>query len=371
MFWDDGISTELKPTVRTGRVLPTRGDPLGALRHFLSEWWLAVDLQAMVAPIESPGCNAVFPQMLTSPEQLAAGNPFAPIMGVNTAGLIEEFISAFPEGRLAVLLRPCELRTYVELRKRRLAFRTKAGKDPDTDRLALISIDCPGVLDSGDFIVRAEAEGLDSLTLNAIEWIAHGRWTNGHLRLACQQCEWPIPCGADLTLGILGTNTQENLQLIAADEATAAQLCLEQLTEEPIDEADWQQRSSASSLLLDWHSSQPAPEQQRLVYDSHSLLAAFARCNICTDCLDACPLYDGELAGMLGVSGTSASGAPLLVNLVAVSRWLASCSGCGMCQEACEQNIPLLNIIYSFNRRLRSELNYQPGNPQQPLPWTG
>ena len=100
-------------------------------------------------------------------------------------------------------------------------------------------------------------------------------------------------------------------------------------------------------------------------------MAMFARCTLCADCLDACPLYDGELTGMLGVSSEARQKVhPLLSEMVGVSRWLASCSGCGMCQEACEHNVSLARVVTVLSHRIQNELHYRPGDPNQPLPWT-
>ena len=103
--------------------------------------------------------------------------------------------------------------------------------------------------------------------------------------------------------------------------------------------------------------------------DAGSMLAWFAGCSLCGDCLDACPLYDGELGGLLGVGGTRYGGQALFAELVDVSRWLASCSGCGMCEEACGSDVPLTLFISAVTHRIQEELYYAAGDPSQPLPW--
>jgi CO dehydrogenase/acetyl-CoA synthase alpha subunit len=112
-----------------------------------------------------------------------------------------------------------------------------------------------------------------------------------------------------------------------------------------------------------------ASAQTRRVEEFNSLLSMFARCTLCADCLDACPLYEGELTGMLGVSEARQGAHPLLSELVGVSRWLASCSGCGMCQEACEQGAALSSLISAISHQIQSDLHYQAGDPDQRLPW--
>lgn len=71
------------------------------------------------------------------------------------------------------------------------------------------------------------------------------------------------------------------------------------------------------------------------------LLSWLAQCTLCGDCLDACPVYNGELANWLGAGSRHHSEHAPLADLVAVARWLTACSGCGRCEAACEQGIPL------------------------------
>jgi len=99
------------------------------------------------------------------------------------------------------------------------------------------------------------------------------------------------------------------------------------------------------------------------------LLGVFANCSQCGDCLDACPLYNGELAGVLGVRSARHGGQSLLGELVELARWLASCSECGMCEEVCSSKVPLLDIVSPLSERVRQEMSYHPGDPRQALPW--
>lgn len=174
---------------------------------------------------------------------------------------------------------------------------------------------------------------------------------------------------AHLTIGLLGLDADMLMLVIPEAIGEGQRGQFESLVDGPATEDLWLRRSSAAALVMDRRSVLQTGGYRR-ENDPFSMLAAFARCTMCTDCLDACPLYEGELAGMLGVPGIGGGSSPLLVNLVGVSRWLASCSGCGMCQDACSQEISLLNIVLSLNQRIRSELDYQPGDPNQPLPWT-
>jgi len=99
--------------------------------------------------------------------------------------------------------------------------------------------------------------------------------------------------------------------------------------------------------------------------DLGSLLSLFASCSLCGDCLDACPLYNGELSGMLGVHGAR----PPLAEMVDVGRWLAACAGCGMCESSCDQDVPLMLLIASLSQQIQGATHQRAGEPARPLPW--
>ncbi len=90
-------------------------------------------------------------------------------------------------------------------------------------------------------------------------------------------------------------------------------------------------------------------------------LTTLATCTECRLCLQACPLYDGEL------DDTSVS---LVGQLGAVAKWLVSCSGCGMCEESCPNGVPLAVLARSLSRPLRAKFDYTPGRSvEEKLPW--
>src|SRR3989304_1194799 len=102
------------------RIVEVQGsDPLGALREFLGGWWRANQLDALLAPVELPNGSGVRTQVIEDPSGLETVNPYAPLMESNSATAIGKFSRDRPEKRLAAILRPCELRALVELRKRR------------------------------------------------------------------------------------------------------------------------------------------------------------------------------------------------------------------------------------------------------------
>ena len=50
-------------------------------------------------------------------------------------------------------------------------------------------------------------------------------------------------------------------------------------------------------------------------------------------------------------------------------RWLVSCAGCGMCEQACSMQQPLVTIFSLIREKLNEELGYSPGTSwETPLP---
>lgn len=377
---------------------------LNKLKHFLTAWWEQMEIDAMFVPVEQPDQTGISLRVIKDPRELEIVNPFAPIMLINSAAAVESFIKDHPGKRLAAILRPCELRALVELQKRhKVNPHSQAGDEPlpgagenvtqegrggrlDSTTIqpctVIIGVDCPGTFSVNEYARRVVAQGVDGLTREVLTYSVEsgpvpgrgpGQWP-GQFRSACQLCDRPAPLGADIVIGTVGVVLRGYLLVIASDEEADLSLKLSTTTDGLATEEQVIQREFAVGAVMN----QRADRRKNLAREDSldeknfsSLLGLFARCTLCADCLDACPLYGGELAGMLGVNRLHQAGRPLLSELVGVSRWLVSCSGCGMCQEACEHSVTLSQLISAVSHRLRSELHYTAGDPLQRLPWEG
>jgi formate dehydrogenase subunit beta len=199
------------------------GDALTALREFLAAWWVRNRLEALLAPVETAGCAGQVIQVIEEPAGLAAVNPFAPVMHNNVAAAVAQMAEDYAGARVAALLRPCELRALVELRKRR--------RTPGSGCLVLVGVDCLGTFPPQEYEQEARAHGASQLTREALAYAAEGGFTPQRLRPACQMCDWPAPCGADLTIGAIGVAPEQYLLVIARDAATDAGLHLGEVTD--------------------------------------------------------------------------------------------------------------------------------------------
>jgi formate dehydrogenase subunit beta len=361
--------------VNVNHILHIRNaDTVKTLQDFLAAWWLRVELDAMLAPVELPDHSGVSAQLITRPDELEHVNPFAPVMLNNTASLIQGFVEEHPHSHLAVLLRPCELRAMIELRKRhRVCYQSVAGGNPH-ENLVVMSVDCPGTFSEVEYVHEVSDHQPDAEMLHV--QVSYGRqatYVPYKVRESCQMCDSPSPIAADVTIGTIGIEPQGDLLVIARDESIDTDLQLPYVTDGFASEFQVVCREMMVGKLADQHAERRTALMEGHPLDPQSItnaLAMLARCTLCADCLDACPLYDGELAGMLGVGEGRQNGHALLAEVVKVSRWLVSCSGCGMCRESCENGVPLHQLVTTLSHRIQSELHYRPGDPAQPLPWT-
>jgi formate dehydrogenase subunit beta len=350
------------------------GNTVKTFQDFMMKWWGHVGIDAMLAPVEASGYAGVSAQVITQATDLAHVNPFAPIMLNNTASLIQGFIEDHPHSHLAVIVRPCELRAMVELRKRhRVRFQPVAAGD-DRESLVVISVDCAGTFPHAEYIQHVAAHQSDAEMIHVD--LSYGRqdsYIPYTVRESCQMCDSPGPLGADITIGTIGIETQGELLIIARNEDIDNTLRLETVTDTVATEYQLFCREMMVGKLVDKRAEKRAAlmkNQALQMEEMTTALAMLARCTLCADCLDACPLYDGELAGMLGAGDGRQNGHSLLAELVRVSRWLASCSGCGMCQQSCEHGVSLARAVTTLSHRIQGELHYRPGDPSQRLPWS-
>jgi CO dehydrogenase/acetyl-CoA synthase alpha subunit len=87
-------------------------------------------------------------------------------------------------------------------------------------------------------------------------------------------------------------------------------------------------------------------------HDLEALILQLEQCGECQDCMAACPICTAEFPER-GADGHY----PLKV----MARWLVSCAGCGMCEQACSSQLPLVPIFSLIRERLDEELGYSPG----------
>ena len=340
-------------------MLQTHGDPLGTIQTFLGEVWRRAALTGMLAPLHVPGGAGVTPRLMRSPDQLLGVDPCAPVMASNSASLVAHLARERPNERLGVVLRPCEVRTLVEISKRG-SF--------TLDRLLIIGVDCLATCSVDEYTERAEAAGgVDRLTHETLQSARDRGVVPHHYRRACRICTAPVPEEVDLSVGILGLATRRLILVTARADELVDRLRLDAISEGVAPEAFLEAHAWMRSNLA----AQRTRSRERMLKalatdlpaDVDGLVTLLESCAPCQECMDACPIFVDD--PLLRVDQGTLSRDDL-------SRWLVSCVGCGMCEEACPQDRPLTLIFNRINQQLAGAFDYTPGRSvSEKLPLAG
>ena len=396
-------------------------DPAGAVRELLRAMLEKGLLSAVLVPQEIPSRKTVIPTLVRDPAELAAVNPFAPVFGVNAArilvrmcaGLVthhgdgaaepdeqsESVEEAPPEeaaeqpaddagaeeqpdpaadeqapaadapadrAPIGAVLRPCELRAFVELVKLQ---QTSAAP------FLTISVDCWGTYSVQQYAALVgDGSVTGSVTADFLKQAAAGEQPE-QLRGACRVCRYPTSDCADLELQLFGEDADRQLRLQANSERgkdILAGLGLEETPENP-------QRQEVLAKLL-------AARKQAAEEDGADFLEIISSlCINCRNCRAVCPIcyckqcvFDGPVfeypiekyldwSGKRGVLGMPTD--KLLFHLTRMSHVATSCVACGQCEVACPSGIPLGTIYQKVSAAAQEALEYVAGrSPDEELP---
>jgi formate dehydrogenase subunit beta len=344
----------------------TDGQIRGSINALLKDLLEKQVVEAILVPLAHPAGNNVVQSLVTNPEYLEQADVFAPVMPVNAGRIIQAMTRLTPANKkTAVVMRPCELRALVELVKLRQA---------QLDNLYLIGIDCPGAYSVSDYAKSAAEQTSDDFVKAA--W--NGK-VDSMLRVACQVCEYPVPLMTDLTIGMLGQDLGKELVLIASTEKGDELLEGLGLAAEDSSDAATKRETAVTKLLDKMKGIREKffEQTKEEIGGIDKLAAVFGPCIKCQNCRVACPVcycrecffvsptFELEAEKYLGAAEKKgAMRMPtdtLLFHLTRMTHMAASCIGCGACEEACPNDIPLLKIFQLTGTNVQKLFDYIPG----------
>ena len=314
--------------------IETHGDPLGVVQNVIAAAWENYQLDHLMVSIN----GSSKPNLIDSPEQLDQVNPFRPLMTGNAAKYIPAILEEQPDTRLGVVLRPCEMRALVEKNKR---------ESIPEDRLLTIGVDCLGTYPMDDYQWRAERKGSqERLAWESLHFARQGGIASYRFRSACQACRTPVSSEADINIGVIGLPVRQKIIVEASGTLPANMLTGDKIGIDQ-DQSLIDQREYIIAKLLQ-RSSQT---RQRLAdnldsilpRDVDALVKQFESCGECRECFEICPLCAAEYPAK------DESG---LYRREQVKDWMISCAGCGMCEQACPNHLPLVAIFNQIREQL-------------------
>ena len=90
-------------------------DILTALRQLFGSMLRLEDIKALLVPGRLPMTQMVMPLLITDPDRLDEIDPLAPAFPLNAAKVVSKLSRTPVGGTIAVVLRPCEIRAFIEL----------------------------------------------------------------------------------------------------------------------------------------------------------------------------------------------------------------------------------------------------------------
>lgn len=315
-------------------------DPLSTARALLSHVWMEAKLDGMLIPSwieDQPFPTSVFQH---DPQSLTQSDPFTPIMPQNTAGVAAELVQQYPDKRLGLSLRPCELRSLVQL----------ADRDGiDLSNTLLISTDCLSVFPLEDVHWRlGEVRDKDQLTRDALQFAAQGGILPSRFKKSCQLCDIPYPLSADMQIELLGIATHQHLIVGFSDKALSMGMALDSLAAEEIPREIDERRQQVLDKLANWRRRSMAYTQSHLDEKLATLPGFVHHLQSCESCRtrlqEQCPLF-----------AEAQIGSPDFSDLASIEAWISSCGGCGMCDYHCPDAYPLFTVILHLYHRITSQ----------------
>jgi formate dehydrogenase subunit beta len=351
--------------VRSALIEVSDGGIIETLRQFLKKLMEKELVSALLVPVELPSGDNVVQTLVTNVDRLNAANPLAPVLPVNSARILSAMTKlSSSQKKIGVVLRPCELRAVVELVKL---------KQISLENLILIGIDCFGTYSVNDYSKLVKESQSPSQRL--LDLVKEGK-EDSLLREACQVCEYPFPMVADITIGLIGLDLEKEILIEAITEEGEKILSALELKES----GDSAKRQAAIQKLLPERAKKRDELFERTgkeVNGLDNLLSAFTRCIGCHNCRDVCPicycrecLFDsptfewGADKYLDWASRKDALRMPtdtLLFHLTRLNHMASSCVGCGLCQEACPNDVPVFSIFRMVGDKVQNVFDYVPG----------
>ena len=259
---------------------------------------------------------------------------------------------------IGVVLKPCEIRAFVELVKLQ-----QASMDP----FLIIGVDCWGTYSVQEYADRIDrvAEG-SSVTADFLKQAVAGDIPDD-LRGACRVCQYPCPTSADVAIQLIGEDISRQIRVQGHTERgkEALQALDLEIT------ADSDEREDAVAKLVE-------AKKQLVGQDELDFLETISSlCINCRNCRAVCPIcyckqcvFDGEVfeypiekyltwsekKGILGMPPDK-----VLFHLTRMSHVAMSCVACGQCEAACPSGIPLGRMYQKISAAAQDILGYEAG----------
>ncbi|MHC1744821.1 MAG: Coenzyme F420 hydrogenase/dehydrogenase, beta subunit C-terminal domain [Syntrophobacteraceae bacterium] len=312
--------------------------------------------------------------LVTSAAKIDRVDPFAPVAAVSGAKIASS-LTAHPSGRrVAMVLRPCEIRALIELVKL---------KQANLEDVLLIGLDCFGRYENTDF-AKFQDQGKTSELFLASAQAGRTDMEDVDIAGACRICEFPTADNVDMRLCAIGSG-DGNVFIEALTPKGEAALVKSGLSAGGAPAG----RDEAVKKLVAARTEardKKFAECRAETNNFEALADQVSACVNCYNCRVACPVcyckecvfvtdtfrHTGEQfmmwadqGGMLKMPNDT-----LFYHLTRMTHMSLFCVGCGQCTSACPNDIDVMPLFRACADKTQARFNYQAGrsvDEEQPM----
>jgi formate dehydrogenase subunit beta len=352
----------------TARIQIDGQGPVVALQGFFKKLLEDESLSGVMLPVHLFRHGMPMPTLVTRAEELDKADPLAPAFPMNSAKLVSRLTRGASGGRTAVVMRPCEIRAFIELVKL---------NQGSLEEVILIGMDCPGAFDNTNYkTFLGDRDGMEA-TLDFHTSLSNGGLATGlELASACRVCEYPSPYGADMVIGLHGADLGAAIPVMATSARGEALLGAMGLpAEEPGDRRDkalaalTEQRVQARDAMM----ADVAGRTSTL----EDLAEYLSDCVNCYNCRVACPVcyckecvfntdvFEHKPWQYLGWAKRKGSlklpTDTVFYHLTRMAHMSTACIGCGQCSNACPNGVEVMELFRTVAAKTQAGFDYMPG----------
>jgi len=315
--------------------------------------------------------GAVAYSLITEVDELEKAVPFYPFMPMNAGRALSTFtLDGETQEPIAAVLRPCEIRAFIELVKR---------AQGSLENFLLISPVCAGV-----FPLKSLADGSLEKNLSRYWESVENAALDPNTRETCQSCEDFIPVHADMTIVTVGAKNLEEGCIVILNTKKAEEFASGVTGQTVSEETETEGTEKLKKLRREWKET-VFEEFERNGVGQAALIKTFAACLGCHACSHACPIcyctfcdFDSKTCEYQPVSfhseleqkgGLKVPPGNIFFHLGRMAHMAVSCVRCGMCSDVCPVGIPVASVFSRVGDSLQEVFEYIPGrNVEEPVP---
>lgn len=335
--------------------------PEEGIRKLLDELFSKRLADALFVSAITPWSLLPMPHLFTFLDNMDRLTPLAPAAPFNAAVQAAQVLREVLDKKVALVLRPCEIRALIEL--------SKLNQCVLDDNVIIIGIECGGRFENATFLKKIKNNGGLTASFYKDESIRE------NIAPSCQGCTDFIPENSDISILTIGW--QDDEAWFYADSEKGKSI----FANTTLEFADPLEKRKKEIDGIKKKREEKKKEQFRFVNEKIGTMDGFqkiiAECINCHNCQNACPVcYCRECVFKTDVfdikpeilfkraekrSGIKLPQDTTMFHMTRMLHMGHACVGCGQCTSVCPQSIPVADLFRTVADKMQKLYEYKPG----------